>query len=105
MGGNIQISYFGKDLDAIIGDLWVSVTGLSTNAISASQTDLTNGADLDVGGEVLRSVKTLVVCASSISAPSIGQLCSVSGTEFMVTQITLSQDGICYSLDLADPTT
>lgn len=105
MGGLINTSYFGKDLNYIISDLWVAVTGLATNTISASQTDLTNGADLDTGGEVLRSVKSLVVCASAISAPSIGQLCSVSGTEFMITQITLAQDGICYTLDLADPTT
>jgi hypothetical protein len=68
-------------------------------------TDLGTSADLDVGGEVFRLTKSLVVCASAISAVTIGNLCTLEGKEFMIAQFSTSTDGISYTLDLADPTT
>ena len=105
MGGAISTSYFGTDLHYMISDLWVSVTGLASNPVSAVATDLGTSADLDVGGEVLRLTKSLVVCASAISAVTIGNLCTLDGQEFMIAQFSTSTDGISYTLDLADPTT
>jgi len=105
MGGAISTSYFGTDLHYMISDLWVSVTGLASNPVSAVATDLGTSADLDVGGEVFRLTKSLVVCASAISAVTIGNLCTLDGQEFMIAQFSTSTDGISYTLDLADPTT
>lgn len=105
MGGAISTSYFGTDLHYMINDLWVSVTGLSSNPVSAIATDLGTSADLDVGGEVFRLTKSLVVCASAVSTVTIGNLCTLEGTEFMVAQFSTSTDGLSYTLDLADPTT
>ena len=105
MGGAISTSYFGTDLHYMISDLWVSVTGLASNPVSAVATDLGTSADLDVGGEVFRLTKSLVVCASAISAVTIGNLCTLDGQEYMIAQFSTSTDGISYTLDLADPTT
>jgi len=105
MGGAISTSYFGTDLHYMISDLWVSVTGLASNPVSAVANDLATAADLDVGGEVFRLTKSLVVCASAISAVTIGNLCTLDGQEFMIAQFSTSTDGISYTLDLADPTT
>jgi len=105
MGGAISTSYFGTDLHYMISDLWVSVTGLASNPVSAVATDLGTSADLDVGGEVFRLTKSLVVCASAISAVTIGNLCTLDGQEFMIAQFSTSTDGISFTLDLADPTT
>ena len=105
MGGAISTSYSGSDLHYMINDLWVSVTGLASNPVSAAATDLGTSADLDVGGEVLRLTKSIVVCASAVSSIAIGNLCTLEGKEFMVAQFSTSTDGLSYTLDLADPTT
>ena len=105
MGGAISTSYFGTDLHFMINDLWVSVTGLASNPVSASATDLGTSSELDVGGEVFRLTKSIVVCASAVSAVTIGNLCTLEGKEFMVAQFSTSTDGLSYTLDLADPTT
>lgn len=105
MGGAISTSYFGTDLHYMISDLYVSVTGLASNPVSAVATDLGTSADLDVGGEVFRLTKSLVVCASAVSTVTIGNLCTLDGQEFMIAQFSTSTDGISLTLDLADPTT
>ena len=105
MGGAISTSYFGNDLHWAINDLWQTVTGLGSNPASASITDLAKSADLDIGGEVLRVTKTMVVCASAVSAPTIGSLCTADGVEFMVGSFSTSADGLSYTIELADPTT
>lgn len=105
MGGSIETSYFATDLNYMIGDLWVSVTGLGTNTTSGSVTDLANSSELDVGGEVFRITQNMVVSASAVSEPSIGTLCTVSGIERMVGAYSLSPDGLSYSIDLAEITT
>lgn len=105
MGGAISTSYFGRDLSYMINDLWTSVTGLGSNSISASLTDLATSSELDVGGEVFRITQSMVVCASAISAPTIGALCSVSGTERMVAGFSLSADSLSYTIELAEITT
>lgn len=105
MAGAISTSYFGTDLDWVIKDLYQSVTGLGSNPVSASITDLSTTSELDVGGEVFRITQTMVVCASSISAPSIGNLCTVEGTERMIAGFSLSSDGISYNIELAEITT
>jgi hypothetical protein len=105
MAGAISTSYFGTDLHHIINDLYVAVTGLATSAVSAVATDLQTASDLDVGGDVLRLTKSLVVCASAVSTVTIGNLCTLEGKEFMVAQFSTSTDGLALTLDLADPTT
>lgn len=105
MGGAISTSYFGTDLHYMINDLWVSVTGLASNPVSAAATDLGTTADLDVGGEVLRLTKSITVCASAVSTVTIGNLCTLDSKEFMIAQFSTSTDGLSYTLDLADPTT
>jgi len=105
MGGSIQTSYFGIDLTNMIGDLWTAVSGLGSNTISASVTDLVNSSELDVGGEVFRITQNMVVSASAVSTPSIGSLCVVSGVERMVGGFSISADGLSYSIDLAEITT
>lgn len=105
MGGSIPTSYFGTDLNYMITDLWQSVTGLGSNAVSASVTDLATSSELDVGGEVFRITQSVVVCASMISAPIIGGLCTVSGVERMIAGFTESTDGLSYTIDLAEITT
>ena len=105
MGGAISTSYFGTDLSYVINDLWTSVTGLATNAVSASVTDLATSSELDIGGEVFRITQSLVVCAGVISAPTIGALVTLNGNERMIAGFSLSPDGISYNIDLADITT
>jgi len=105
MAGSIDTTYFLSDLSGMIKDLYSSVTGLGSNAVCASVTDLTTATDLDVGGEILRITQSLVVPVSSISAPTIGMLCSVSGVERMVAGFSQSVDGVSYTLELADITT
>lgn len=105
VGGSIPTSYFGTDLSYMITDLWQSVTGLGSNAVSASVTDLATASELDVGGEVFRITQSLVVCAGVISAPSIGGLVTLGGNERMIAGFSLSPDGISYTIDLADITT
>ena len=105
MGGLIQTSYFSTDLNYMITDLWQSVTGLGSSAVSASVTDLAVSSELDVGGDVFRITQSVVVCASMISAPIIGNLCTVSGIERMVAGFSQSTDGLSYTIDMAEITT
>lgn len=105
MGGAISTSYFGTDLSYVINDLWTSVTGLASNAVSASVTDLATSSELDVGGEVFRITQSLVVCAGVVSVPSIGGLVTLGGEERMIASFSLSPDGISYTIELAEITT
>ena len=105
MAGTISTSYFATDLSYMIADLYQSVTGLGTSAVSASVTDLTTASELEIGGEVFRVTQSLVVLASSISAPSIGSLCTISGVERMVGGFSQSTDGLSYTIELAEITT
>jgi hypothetical protein len=105
MAGTISTSYFATDLSYMIGDLYQSVTGLGSSAISASVTDLVTASDLEIGGEVFRVTQSIVVLASSISAPTIGSLCTVSGVERMVGGFSQSTDGLSYTIELAEITT
>lgn len=105
MGGSIQTSYFSTDLNYMITDLWQSITGLGSSAVSASVTDLAVSSELDVGGDVFRITQSVVVCASMISAPVIGNLCTVSGIERMIAGFSQSTDGLSYTIDMAEITT
>jgi len=105
MAGTISTSYFATDLSYMIQDLYQSVTGLGSASVSASVTDLTTASELDIGGEVFRITQSIVVLASSISAPSIGSLCTVSGIERMVGGFSQSTDGLSYTIELAEITT
>jgi hypothetical protein len=89
----------------MITDLWQSVTGLGSSAVSASVTDLAVSSELDVGGDVFRITQSVVVCASMISAPVIGNLCTVSGIERMIAGFSQSTDGLSYTIDMAEITT
>jgi len=105
VGGSIQTSYFSTDLNYMIIDMWQSVTGLGSSAVSASVTDLAVSSELDVGGDVFRITQSVVVCASMISAPVIGNLCTVSGIERMIAGFSQSTDGLSYTIDMAEITT
>jgi hypothetical protein len=105
VGGAISTSYFGTDLSYVINDLWTSVTGLASNPVSASVTDLGTASELDVGGEIFRITQSLVVCAGVISAPAIGNLVTLNGNERMIAGFSLSTDGISYTIELAEITT
>jgi len=105
MSGTIDTTYFSTDLTYMIGDLWASVTGLGSSAVSASVTDLGTAQELDIGGDVIRITQSLVVKVSAISAPAIGQLCSVSGVERMIAGFSKAADDVSYTIELADITT
>jgi hypothetical protein len=105
MAGTISTSYFATDLSYMIGDLYQSVTGLGSSAVSASVTDLVTASELEIGGEVFRITQSVVVLASSVSAPTIGSLCSVSGVERMIGGFSQSTDGLSYTIELAEITT
>lgn len=105
MAGAISTTFFGKDLNFMIQDLYQTVTGLGSGAVSASITDLATSSELDVGGEVFRITQSMVVCASSISAPTVGSLCTIDGTERMIASFSLGADGVSYTIELAEITT
>ena len=106
MAGRLDISVFGTDLTELISDLYTVVTGLATNAVSASVTDLAFTSELDVGGEVYTITQTLIVPVSVVSAPPvIGSLCTVGGTERMVARWSISADEVSYNIDVAEITT
>ena len=106
MAGRLDIAVFGNDLTELISDLYTVVTGLATNAVSASVTDLAFASELEVGGEVFTITQTLIVPASVVSAPPvIGSLCTIGGTERMVARWSESADGVSYNIDVAEITT
>ena len=106
MAGRLDTTIFGTDLNEIITDLYTVVTGLATNAVSASVTDLSFVSELEVGGEVFTITQTLIVPASVVSAPPvIGSLCTVGGTERMVARWSISADEVSYNIDVAEITT
>ena len=106
MAGRLDTSVFGTDLNELISDLYSVVTGLATNAVSASVTDLAFSSELEVGGEVFTITQTLIVPASVVSAPPvIGSLCTIGGTERMVARWSISADGVSYNIDVAEITT
>lgn len=106
MAGRLDTSVLETDLSEMISDLYTSVTGLGSNAVSAAVTDLAFEATLEIGGEVVTITQTLIVSASSISAPpTIGSLCTVGDTERMVARYSVSADGVSYNIDVADITT
>jgi hypothetical protein len=105
MSGTIDTTYFLSDLSGMIKDLYSSVTGLGSNAVCASVTDLTTASELEIGGEVFRVTQSLVVLASGISAPVIGSLCTVSGVERMIGGFSQSTDGLSFTIELAEITT
>jgi hypothetical protein len=106
MAGRLDIAVFGNDLTELISDLYTVVTGLATNSVSASVTDLAFTSELDVGGEVYNITQTLIVPVSVVSAPPvIGSLCTVGGTERMVARWSISADEVSYNIDVAEITT
>jgi hypothetical protein len=106
MAGRLDTAVFGTDLNELIRDLYTVVTGLATNSVSASVTDLAFTSELDVGGEVYNITQTLIVPVSVVSAPPvIGSLCTVGGTERMVARWSISADEVSYNIDVAEITT
>jgi hypothetical protein len=106
MAGRLDTSVLSNDLNQLISDLYTSVTGLASNAVSASVTDLGYDSELEVGGEVVTITQNIIVNASTISAPPvIGSLCTVGSDERMVARWSLSPDGVSYSIDVADIST
>jgi len=105
MAGAISTSFFTADLRQMINDLYTTVTGLGSNAVSASITDLSYATDLEVGGEVIRVSQSLVVDATAVSVPTIGSVITIGGTGRMIANFSTSPDGLSYTIDIADQTT
>ena len=105
MAGNISTTYFSTDLTNMIGDLYTVVTGLGSSAVSASITDLTYATDLEVGGEIIRVSQSLVVDATAVSVPVIGNVVTIGGVGRMIANFSTSSDGLSYTIDIADQTT
>jgi hypothetical protein len=105
MAGAISTSYFTADLRQMINDLYTTVTGLGSNAVSASITDLSYATDLEVGGEVIRVSQSLVVDYSSVSVPQIGSVITIGGVGRMIANFSTSPDAVSYTIDIADQTT
>jgi hypothetical protein len=105
MAGTIDTTYFSTDLTNMIGDLYTVVTGLGSSAVSASITDLTYATDLEVGGEIIRVSQSLVVNATAVSVPVIGNVVTIGGVGRMIANFTTSSDALSYTIDIADQTT
>jgi hypothetical protein len=105
MAGAISTSFFTADLRQMIGDLYTVVTGLGSSAVSASITDLTYATDLEVGGEIIRVSQSLVVDATAVSVPVIGNVVTIGGVGRMIANFTTSSDALSYTIDIADQTT
>jgi hypothetical protein len=105
MAGTIDTTYFSTDLTNMIGDLYTVVTGLGSSAVSASITDLTYATDLEVGGEIIRVSQSLVVDATAVSVPVIGNVVTIGGVGRMIANFTTSSDALSYTIDIADQTT
>ena len=105
MAGAISTSFFTSDLRQMINDLYTTVTGLGSNSVSASITDLSYATDLDVGGEVIRVSQSLVVDATAVSVPVIGNVITIGGVGRMIANYSTSSDGLSYTIDIADQTT
>ena len=89
----------------MINDLYTTVMGLGSNAVSASITDLSYATDLEVGGEVIRVSQSLVVDSSAVSVPQIGAVITIGGVGRMIANYSTSSDGVSYTIDIADQTT
>ena len=105
MAGAISTSFFTADLRQMINDLYTTVTGLGTNAVSASITDLAYATDLEVGGEVIRVSQSLVVDSAAVSIPVIGNVITIGGVGRMIANYSTGADGLSYTIDIADQTT
>lgn len=105
MAGAISTSYFTADLRQMINDLYATVTGLGSNPVSASITDLTYATDLEIGGEVIRVSQSLVVDSTAVSVPVIGNVITVEGEGRMIANYSTGADGLSYTIDIADQTT
>lgn len=105
MAGAISTSFFTADLRQMINDLYTTVTGLGSNAVSASITDLSYATDLEVGGEVIRVSQSLVVDSTGVSVPVIGGVITIGGETRMIANYSTSADGLSYTIDIADQTT
>ncbi len=105
MAGTIDTTYFSTDLTNMIGDLYTVVTGLGSSAVSASITDLTYATDLEVGGEIIRVSQSLVVNATAVSVPVIGNVVTIGGVGRMIANFSTSSDALSYTIDIADQTT
>lgn len=105
MAGAISTSFFTADLRQMINDLYTTVTGLGSNAVSASITDLAYATDLEVGGEVIRVSQSFVVDATAVSVPTIGSVITIGGVERMIANYSTAPDGLSYTIDIADQTT
>ena len=105
MAGAISTSFFTADLRQMINDLYTTATGLGSNAVSASVTDLAYATDLEVGGEVIRVSQSLVVDSSAVSVPQIGSVITIGGVGRMIANYSTSPDGVSYTIDIADQAT
>ena len=107
MAGLLSTSVLQSDLNGMIADLYVQVSGnCITGTASASLTDFQFASELEVGGEVYNITQSVIVNASNVSsAPLVGDTITVDGTNRMIARYVLASDGISYTIDIADNTT
>jgi hypothetical protein len=60
---------------------------------------------LEVGGEIIRVSQSLVVDATAVSVPVIGNVVTIGGVGRMIANFTTSSDALSYTIDIADQTT
>ena len=72
---------------------------------SVSQSRYPYATDLEVGGEVIRVSQSLVVDATAVSVPTIGNVITIGGVGRMIANFSTSPDGLSYTIDIADQTT
>jgi hypothetical protein len=104
MAGLIDTTVLASDLEGMIGDLYVSVTGNQVNGTaSASLTDFQFASELEVGGEVYSISQSVIMGATDFSAsPVVGDTLTIDGTQRMIARWSLSSDGLSYTIDIAD---
>jgi hypothetical protein len=104
MAGLLSTSVLSSDLNGMIADLYVSVTGNQVSGTaSASLTDFQFASELEVGGEVYNISQSVIMGATDFSAsPIVGDTLTIDGTARMIARWSLSSDGVSYTIDIAD---
>lgn len=104
MAGLLSTSVLSSDLNGMIADLFVSVTGNQVSGTaSASLTDFQFASELEVGGEVYNISQSVIMNATDFSAsPIVGDTLTIDGTARMIARWSLASDGVSYAIDIAD---
>ena len=98
---SVPTSYFGTDLQYMIEDFPVSVTGLGS-AITGTISELDTTETLMMGGGDIDFSQRLVIPANGVTLATVGKKITVNGSQKRISRISQSQDGVHITLDLAN---